>query len=258
VSGLAIGIDGSSHAAAASEGGHTVAVLGSGHGQLYPKAHASLSRRIVDGGGAIVSELIPSTRPSSSTFPRRNRLISGLADATVVVEAGERSGALITASWAMQQGRDCFMVPGPIDVPTSAGCLTWLRDYPNEARIVAGVPELIQDLRLLGDTDGHDGAEPPSRPSLEAELIQLGATARAVGVQLVRGRGTLDELVVATDLPPATVLGALTLLELRGLAISAYGRYRPAGRLATSGARTRPRKTLLRTVRPGDPGPSAA
>ena len=254
VSGLAVGIDGSSHAAAAGEGGRTVAVLGSGHGRLYPKAHADLARKIVAGGGAIVSELVPDTHPSPSTFPRRNRLISGLADATIVVEAGERSGALITADWAMLQGRGCFMVPGPIDAPTSAGCLSWLRQYPGEVRIVAGIPELIEDLRLL------EGAAPGPRKgmSLEAELIELGATARAVGMELVRGRGTLDELVVATDQPAATVLGALTMLELRGLAVSAYGRYRPAGRLASSGGRTATRKAIVRSVRPSEPGPSAA
>jgi DNA processing protein len=233
VSGLAVGIDGASHAAAMDEGGPTVAVLGSGHGRLYPRAHARLADRIVADGGAVVSELVPDTHPSASSFPRRNRLISGLADATVVVEAGAKSGALITADWALQQGRDLFMVPGSIDAPESAGCLAWLRDYPGQARIVASIPDLVQDLELLGDTRTQRG-----RPSLEAELIELGATARAVAVELVCGRGTVDELVAATGHSVATVLGALTMLELRGLATSAYGRYRPAGRLASAATDT--------------------
>lgn len=231
VSGLAVGIDGAVQAAVAHEGGRTVAVIGSGHGRLYPFAHHRLARTIVDAGGAVVSELFPDSGPTRGTFPRRNRLISGLADATVVVEAGERSGALITAAWALEQGRECFLVPGPIDAPRSAGCLEWLRQYPGQARIVAGIPELVEDLGILGgERSGPSGA--PARPSLEAELIEIGATARRIATELLAGRGTVDELVVATGYPVATALGALTLLELRGLAASAYGRYRPAGRLA--------------------------
>ena len=230
VSGLAVGIDGASHAAAMNEGGPTVAVLGSGHGRLYPRAHAKLAERIVRDGGAVMSEFPPDIRPTQSSFPRRNRLISGLADATVVVEAGLTSGALITAAWALQQGRELFMVPGSIDARESEGCIAWLREYPGQARIVASVPHLVHDLELFGDAPAAGG-----RPSLEAELIELGATARAIAVELLRGRGTVDELVAATGHTVATALGALTLLELRGLATSAYGRYRPAGRLASAG-----------------------
>jgi DNA processing protein len=231
VSGLAVGIDGAAQAAVTAEQGITVAVLGSGHGRLYPRAHANLARSIVAHGGAVVSELLPDAMPTAGTFPRRNRLISGLSDATIVVEAAQRSGALITAAWALEQGRECFIVPGPIGEPRSAGCLQWLREYAQQVRIVAGIPELIEDLGLL-DTGGPRGLD--GRPSLEAELIELGRTARSVAVELVRGRGTLDELVAATGHSVATTLGALTLLELRGLATSAYGRYRPAGRLAAA------------------------
>ena len=232
VSGLAVGIDGAGHAAAAGEGGMSVAVLGSGHARLYPRAHARLADAIVAEGGAVVSELAPPTHPSPSSFPRRNRLISGLADATVVVEAGERSGALITADWALQQGRELFMVPGPIDEPQAAGCLRWLHDYPGRANVVAGIPQLVQDLELLGGSGVAAGAG--QRPSLEAELIELGTTARLVATELVLGRGTVDELVEATGHSVATTLGALTMLEARGLATSAYGRYRAAGRLASA------------------------
>lgn len=231
VSGLAVGIDGAAQAAVTAEDGITVAVLGSGHGRLYPRAHANLARSIVAHGGAIVSEQVPDATATASAFPRRNRLISGLSDATIVVEAAEKSGALITAAWALEQGRECFIVPGPIGEPRSAGCLLWLRNYAEEVRIVAGIPELIEDLGLL-ETEAP--AKLAGRPSLEAELIELGRTARNVAIELVRGRGTLDELVAATGHPVATTLGALTLLELRGLATSAYGRYRPAGRLANA------------------------
>lgn len=243
VSGLAVGIDGAAQSAVLHEHGTTVAVLGSGHSRLYPRAHANLAARIVGRNGAVVSEMPPDIGPTAGTFPRRNRLISGLADATIVVEAGTKSGALITAGWALEQGRDCYMVPGPIDSPQSRGCLAWLREFPGQVRIVAGIPELVEDLGLfLGeeDDDRRDGGSRPRPPSLDAELVEVGATARSVAVALVRGRGTIDELVAVTGHAVATVLGALTLLEMRGLATSAYGRYRPAGRLAAANLRESP------------------
>ncbi|HEX5149179.1 MAG TPA: DNA-processing protein DprA, partial [Candidatus Limnocylindrales bacterium] len=148
VSGLATGIDGSAHAATVHAGGTTLAVIGSGHASLFPRVHERLAGMIVASGGAIVSELAPDVHPTRGTFPRRNRVISGLADATVVVEAPARSGALITASWALEQGRECFIVPGPVDARASAGCLAFLREFPGSARMVAGIPQLIEDLGL--------------------------------------------------------------------------------------------------------------
>ena len=232
VSGLAVGIDGAGHAAAVAEGRPTVAVLGSGHRHLFPRAHARLAERIIATGGAVISEFWPDTEPAPSTFPRRNRVISGLSSATVVVEAGIKSGALITAAWALKQGRKCFFVPGPIDEPRSAGCLRWLHDYPDAVQIVAGIPELIEDLDVLELP--HRSPLVGGRPSLEAELIELGSTAREVARALLSTQGTLDELVLATGHETATVLSAITLLELRGMATTTYGRYRAAGRLASA------------------------
>jgi len=240
VSGLAVGIDGAAHAATVDAGRPTVAVLGSGHDHLFPRAHERLAARIVASGGAVISEFWPAIEASQYTFPRRNRLISGLATATIVVEAGIRSGALITAKWALEQGRDCFIVPGPIDEPRSAGCLQWLRDYADAAKIVVGIPELIADLGLLDDP--ADVATMRRRPSLEAELIELGQTAREVARALLATRGTLDDLVDATGHEVATVLGAITLLELRGLATTTYGRYRASGRLASAALPTKARR----------------
>jgi DNA processing protein len=242
VSGLAVGIDGAAHAAVVAEQGRTVAVLGSGHEQLFPRAHARLAHEIIALDGAVVSEFWPDVPPTRHTFPRRNRLISALADATIVVEAGTRSGALITARQALEQGRELFVVPGALDEPRSAGCLAWLREFPGEARVVATIPGLIEDLGLLRDVtvavgsagDLPTGRGSPGRPSVAAELIEVGPTAAAVGRALVGGLATLDELVAVTGHPPATVLGAITLLELRGLATSTYGRYRAAGRLASA------------------------
>jgi DNA processing protein len=239
VSGLAVGIDGAAHAAAVHAKGTTVAVIGSGHAVLHPRAHSRLAASIVAAGGAVVSELGPDIGPSQGTFPRRNRVISGLADATVVVEAPARSGALITASWALEQGRDCFLVPGALGAPASAGCLAFLREFPESARIVAGIPQLIDDLGLANHL-----SEPGVATNAAATLADVGAAAGRLGRELVLGRATVDELVAVTGWPVASVLAALTLLERRGLAVGVHGRFRPAGGLAAADpatARQRPR-----------------
>src|SRR4029077_278357 len=116
--------------------------------------HRGLARSIVDAGGAVISEFAPDIVPSRGTFPRRNRIISGLADATVVVEAGARSGALTTAAWALEPGRGLHIVPGRLDDPAVAGCLAVLREAGREARIVAGIGELIEALGLLDPLPG--------------------------------------------------------------------------------------------------------
>ena len=235
VSGLALGIDAAAHVAALRAGGVTVAVIGGGHGRLYPAAHRGLASAIVRDGGAVISEFPPETVPSRGTFPRRNRIISGLADATVVVEAGARSGALTTAAWALEQGRGLHIVPGRLDDPAVAGCLAFLREAGPEARIVSGIAELIEDLGLVGEgptgsARGRDGQPPP----LDAGVSALPAAERTVSTALLAGHGSVDELVAATGLAGASVLGSLTRLELRGLVVETFGRYRPAGALARS------------------------
>lgn len=242
VSGLAVGIDGVAHYAAVEVGGPTVAVIGSGHSQLYPAAHRELAERILDTGGAVISELPPHVHPSRATFPRRNRLIAGLTDATIVVEAPAKSGALITASWALEQGRECFVVPGTIDDPAYAGSLAILHRYGGHARAIPTVAQLLEDLGLVEEDEA--ARQPRRRPRKHASslpgpspaslLAELGATEARVARLLLGGRSTVDELAFALGLPVATILGTLTLLEMRGLASSAYGRYRPAGALVAA------------------------
>ncbi|MBP1704943.1 MAG: Smf protein, processing chain [Chloroflexi bacterium] len=240
VSGLAVGVDGAAHAAAVAAGGPTVAVLGGGHGRLYPRAHDRLAQAIAARGGAVVSELPPDATPCPGTFPRRNRVISGLADATVVVEAGERSGALITAHWALEQGRGCFLVPGSLGVPQSVGCNRFLREYPGEARLVAGIPELLEDLDLVGQVTARRHAAVASgrcSPSVAAGASPstvagvLGPAERQVAAALEPGAVTADALAAASGLPVPTVLAVLTRLEEAGIAVSAFGRYRLADAL---------------------------
>ncbi|HJP88411.1 MAG TPA: DNA-processing protein DprA [Candidatus Limnocylindrales bacterium] len=246
VSGLAVGIDGAAHAAVVAEAGRTVAFIGGGHARLYPTAHDRLADAIVDTGGAVVSEYAPFTEPSRGTFPQRNRLISGASDAVVVVEAGARSGALVTASWALEQGRECFVVPGPIDAPTSAGCNGFLRDWHDLAKIVSGIPQLLDDLGLAAeaglpvlqapDPKAHQGTAVVSSrvrlPSASSVLKNSEPAERSVAEAIVHGAVTADELVAVTRLTIGAVLGALTRLENRGLVRAIHGRYEPVGPLA--------------------------
>lgn len=255
VSGLAIGIDGAAHAAAVAEGSPTIAFIGGGHGRLFPRAHDRLADAIVAGGGAVVSEYAPMTAPSKGTFPQRNRLISGTSDAVVVVEAGASSGALLTASWALEQGRECFLVPGSIDAPTSAGCNGFLREWGGAARLVSGIPQLLDDLGLFAGAALPRSAGSGGRPGETAKAgtassggVAISATVplptvqsvlsgrdpaqRAVAEAIVHGAVTVDELVAVSRLTLADVLRALTRLEAGGLVLARYGRYEPLGALA--------------------------
>lgn len=244
VSGLAVGIDGAAHAACVTENVPTVAFIGGGHARLFPRAHDRLADAIVDGGGAVVSEYAPTVQPTRGTFPQRNRLISGSAHAVVVVEAGARSGALVTASWALEQGRECFIVPGSIDAPTSAGCNGFLRDWHGLAKVVSGVPQLLDDLGLMAGAVLPAASDPRERagvvrstinlPSARAVLSGRDPAQVAVAEALVHGAVIVDEIVAVTRLSVGAVLGALTRLEAAGLARPIRGRYEPIGPLAAA------------------------
>lgn len=232
VSGLAIGIDGAAHAATVAASGRTVAVIGGGHSHPGPQAHRSLARSIIEGAGAVVSELAPDTPPTRGTFPRRNRIISALGDTTIVVEAPRRSGALITARHALEQGRSVMAVPGRPGDPSVTGCLALLRETP--ARPFAGLDEMIVDL-------GYDTlptvAAGAARLSLHAALALLGPAERAVAERLATGPANAESLVSETGLAPPIVSGALTLLLLRGWIASMGPAYLPAGPLLAADQR---------------------
>ena len=172
----------------------------------------------------IVSELGPDVVPTKGTFPRRNRIISGLADATVVVEAPARSGALITASWALEQGRDCYLVPGAIDAPASAGCLAFLREFRARARGSWPASRSSSTTSVWPTTwPKRASARRPRRHS------PMSARPRADWGASSCSDGTPS---TSSSRSPAgrsrRVLAGLTLLERRGLAVGVHGRFRPA------------------------------
>lgn len=224
-SGLADGVDGAAHAAALEAGGPTIAVVGTGPDRIYPRKHLALARAIVD-QGAMATEFPPGTSARPDHFPRRNRIIAGLSLGTLVIEAGEKSGSLITARFAAEQGREVFAVPGSIHNPLAEGCHRLIADG---ARLVQRAEDVVQVLA-------------PAALELGRELA-----ARLGGTEAARPRGTaapawrddtdyqrllaamgddpvpLDELVTRTSLPVTSLASMLLMLELEDIVATLPG-----------------------------------
>jgi DNA processing protein len=198
VSGLARGVDSAAHRGALAVRAVTVAVLGSGTDIVYPREHDDLAREIVT-TGALVSELVPGTPPQPHFFPRRNRIISGLSRAVVVIEAGEKSGSLITARLALEQGRDVLAVPGNVLSGRNRGGHGLLRDG---AKIVESADDILEELGL-GPGGVRTGAEVEKDPLLAC--WPLGES------------WDLDAMAERSGLTPARLLPRLLELELQGL-----------------------------------------
>jgi DNA processing protein len=210
VSGLARGVDGEAHRGALEAGGLTVAVLGCGIDRDYPASNAQLSRRIEE-RGLVVSEYEPGVEPAPWRFPARNRIIAGLCEAVVVVQARERSGALITADFALDEGREVFAVPGEITAALSAG---------TNALLKLGAAPLTSPHDVL-DALGIEPPEPEPAKSVSPTAAQV--------LELVReGPCGADELTARGVFEAGTVSIALTELELAGLVSAADGIYRPS------------------------------
>jgi DNA processing protein len=207
VSGLARGIDGWAHRGALDGGGETIAVLGCGIDRDYPRAHSALASRIA-AAGLVVSEYPPGVEPAPWRFPARNRIVAGLAAATVVVEARERSGALITADLALEEGREVLAVPGEITAALAAGTNALLRLGATPATCAGDV------LAAVG-REPTDPSPPSLTPAAEVALAAVGG-----------GAATADEIVRATSLDSPAVAAALMELELAGVIREHGGVYR--------------------------------
>jgi DNA processing protein len=207
VSGLALGIDGAAHRAAVVAGGRSIAVLPSPLDRIYPPRHRPLARDILRGGGALVSEIPIGASVGKPDFARRNRIIAGLAQAVIVVEAPDRSGALLTAAAAIAIGRELFAVPGPIDAMASRGTNRLIAD--GQAEIITSSAGLLRTIGL------RSSAKPPALAALsevEGQLLR----------HLLERSGSIEELMERTRHSAAAVASALALLEARGL-VNSFG-----------------------------------
>ncbi|MEN6449852.1 MAG: DNA-processing protein DprA [Thermoguttaceae bacterium] len=209
VSGLARGIDAAAHRGAIEAGGRTLAILGSGVLSIYPPEHESLAEEVV-AHGALVSEAPPLAAPHSGVFPQRNRVISGLSLGVIVVEAGDRSGALITARLAMEQGREVFAVPGRIEDPTSRGCHRLIRDG---AKLVQTVDDVLEELGPLFEPASRDDGREVHHP---AELL-LNEQEQKILDAIGSDPTSLDAILAATSLSVPNILSTLSVLEMRRL-----------------------------------------
>jgi DNA processing protein len=217
VSGMARGVDAAAHRGALAAGGPTIAVLGSGVDVVYPPEHGALADAIA-GAGAVISELVPGTPPRAPFFPHRNRIISGLSRGIVIVEAGEKSGSLITARCGLEQGRDVLAVPGNVLNTRNRGGHALLRDG---ARLVETADDVLEELGIAHD---DAAARAPKNPSAAADTLQQPRARDPLLECLTRGEPSdLDDLSERSGLSPARLLPRLLDLELRGFVRRAGG-----------------------------------
>jgi DNA processing protein len=204
VSGLARGIDSIAHEAAVEMGGRTIAVLGSGLDIIYPSENRTLANRIINGQGALISEFPIGTKPEGKNFPPRNRVISGLSMGVIVVEAGKRSGALITADFALEQDREVFAVPGNVTSPASRGTNSLIQEG---AKLVRNVEDVLEELNMVMVQEKAAVQMSMPESAEEAQLLK----------NLTHQPVHIDELIQQAGLPSSLVSSTLTLMELRGM-----------------------------------------
>jgi DNA processing protein len=216
ISGLARGIDSAAHQGALAAKGRTIAVIGSGLSKLYPPENQALADKIRNGNGAIVSEFSMEIEPDRQTFPMRNRIISGWSHGVLVVEAGLNSGALITASQALEQGRSVYAVPGHINAPSAMGSNRLIQQG---AKLVMSASDILDDLQIL---------LPETKPSPEAAarpVPPLSDDERRVFDAIDSSETPIDRIAAKSDLPSATVSSTLLRLELKHLVKQLPGKY---------------------------------
>ena len=209
VSGLALGIDSIAHRAAIDSGGKTIAVLANGVDKIYPRSHEDLGQKILQTNGAILSEYPNNTPARPWQFLARNRIVSGLADAVVIIEAASRSGTLSTANHALDQGKEIFAVPGNITSPLSAGCNQLIK---NGANPLTSVEDLLDFLM-------------PDRFEKQTQLFKGDTREENVILEFLSKNGTTssDAIIKQTKLSASEFNQAITMLELKGLALNNGG-----------------------------------
>ena len=218
-SGLALGIDGAAHAGALQTNGKTLAVIATGIDDIYPQRHKKLATDIVEAGGAILTEFAPQTAPTAQNFPRRNRIISGLSIGTLVIEASLQSGSLITARYAMEQGREVFALPGSVRSVFHRGCHALIRQG---AKLVETTQDIIDEL---GGLLAFKRRECETLESLTRKQQTLSEDAVRVFKLLDHTPVSLDVLTERCQLSIDIMSAALMDLEMEGVVVQQHGLY---------------------------------
>lgn len=210
ISGLARGVDAIAHSETIANGGKTIAVLGNGIDQVYPSENRNLAHKIVESGGAIISEFCPGVPPNAFHFPRRNRIVAGISLGTLVIEGAEKSGSLITAQFALEQGREVFAVPGSPAVAMAMGPNRLIQN--GTAKLVMDAEDILNELPLeLKRSQELLQRAVPTDP-IEKNIFEL----------LDEDPRPFDEIVRTSGLPAAQFSAMLTILEMKGFAVN-YG-----------------------------------
>lgn len=207
ISGLAYGIDSAAHKTVVEKKGETIAVLGGGLARIHPQDHIPLANNIVKLNGAVITEFPMEFPPTRWSFPLRNRIISGLSNGLIVIEAGERSGSLITAKFALEQGRTIFAVPGEIDNPQAKGTNTLIK---NGAKLTETFDDILEEFSFLPSYAVKEDKKPKSK-------IKLNNTEEKIISELHKGSMSTDQIAIALSIQPGPLLATLMQMQIKGL-----------------------------------------
>ncbi len=225
-SGLALGIDAAAHKGALTFTESTIAVVATGLDRVYPARHRALAKQIIKNDGAIISEFFPGTSPKPGHFPKRNRIISGLSEGVLVVEAALQSGSLITARCALEQNRDVFSIPSGIANPQAKGC-HWL--IKQGAKLVEETADIVDELAVIENSSLHLKQQQELQPIVNKEIDKKSTNKDLNEDRLLASVGfeitPVDKVVSRSELPIEEVLTRLTLLELSGRVAAVPGGY---------------------------------
>ena len=226
ISGLAFGIDAIAHQATVDAGGVTIAVMGGGLARIHPQEHVQLARDIIESGGALLSEFPMKFPVSRQSFPRRNRIVSGLSQAVLIIEAGLKSGALITANIALEQGKDVFAVPGHVDNPQAKGCHKLIKTC--SAKLIEDFNDVLDDYDFLPGFSPIDvnetSADEPEKIIKASKPVNMSDEEYQI-IQLLKGEAkSFDHLSNATSIPVAKLNGMLTKMAMKMMLVQHPGK----------------------------------
>lgn len=218
-SGLAYGIDAASHRSVLESGGKTVAVLGSGIDVIYPSRNTKLAFDIMEQGGAVITEYPPGSAPDAVNFPGRNRIVSGMSHGALVVESGIKGGSMITARYALDQNREVFVIPHPLNYPSGEGCNYLIRT--GQGKLVQSMQDILEEISVQPGSD----SQPEKITKKKWESLELDDTSKEICELLVRKELHIDQISEKIEKPTYTLLPTLLDLEMKGAIKQKAGKY---------------------------------